>query len=320
MIQERLVEDVVRAWGLEVARIREDIPIAGSPDRCEFRTAIEDREGNLFVLERVRAAEADRKKRIARTLSYLEGKGLSRIRPYLKSGGDEYLIFRANAPWLLSPYIEGVPLPRPEYAFEGWRGPALADFLTDLWDRARVVPFFENEPAFSIVAFIRHFTRIIEHREPHLSLRVRPALIHLEQGFSSAHGRLPVRLGHGDYHPLNVVWSETEVRAVIDWEFLGPKPEIYDAAMMVGCLGMEDPRSLTGELVIGFIDRLKASGPLAKPSWAHFFDFVLALRFAWLADWLKRADAEMVELEATYIALLLDNRKAFLRSWEVGPA
>jgi homoserine kinase type II len=317
MIRERVLEDVLRAWGLELGRVREDVPIAGSPDRCEFRTVVEDAGAKLFILESVRAADVERKKGIARTLASLAGRGLSAVRPYVPTGEDEYLAFRNSAFWLLSPYIEGVPLARPEYAFEDWRGPALAGFLTDLRDRARGVQLFESAPSFSIVPFIRDLARTVERREPLLYLRVRPALVHLEQDFMAAHDRFPVRFCHGDYHPLNVIWSEKGIRAVIDWEFLGFRPELFDAAMMIGCLGMEDPQSLTGDLVLSFIERLKASGAAAAPSWAHLFDLVLALRFAWLADWLKRSDAEMIELEAVYIKLLLDNRGVFARSWEV---
>ena len=317
MIGERIVKDVLRCWGIGLGRVREDIPIVGSPDRCEFRTVVEDEDQNLFVLENIGAGSAAHKQKIARTLAFLAEKGLSRVRPYLPVGNDEYLAFKGGAYWQLSPYVEGVPLPRPEYAFEGWRGPVLADFLTDLWGRARDLPLFENSPPFSIVTFIRDFTRTVERREPLLYLRIRPALVFLEQGFMEAHDGLPVRFCHGDYHPLNVIWSEAGLRAVIDWEFLGPKPELYDAAMMIGCLGMEDPRSLTGGLVFEFIGRLKASGLASKAGWTHLFDLVLALRFAWLADWLKRSDAEMIELEAVYIGLLLENRGVLARSWEV---
>ena len=317
MIRDRLVEDVLKAWGIGFGRVREDIPIAGSPDRCEFRAVVEDESSNLFVLENIRAASVDHKRKIARTLAFLAGRGLSHVRTYLPSGEDEFIAFKDNAYWQLSPYVEGLPLRRPGYAFEGWRGPVLAGFLTDLWDRSQDVPHFERTSPFSIVTFIRDFTRTLERREPLLYLRIRPALVHLEQGFMSAHDRLPVRFSHGDYHPLNIIWSETGVRAVIDWEFLGYKPELYDAAMMIGCLGMEDPQCLTGDLVFRFVKSLKGSGRVATASWAHLFDLVLALRFAWLADWLKRSDAEMIELEAVYIGLLLDNRGIFARSWEV---
>ncbi len=87
--------------------------------------------------------------------------------------------------------------------------------------------------------------------------------------------------------------------------------------MMIGCLGMEKPQSLTGDLVFEFVKHLKESGLIAEKSWASLFEFVLALRFAWLSDWLKRSDLEMIDLEAVYIQLLLDNREIFIRSWGI---
>ncbi len=57
-------------------------------------------------------------------------------------------------------------------------------------------------------------------------------------------GENSISFCHGDLHPLNVIWGEKSIRAVIDWEFSGIKPEIYDLANMLGCLGMEDPANL----------------------------------------------------------------------------
>jgi homoserine kinase type II len=154
-------------------------------------------------------------------------------------------------------------------------------------------------------------------REPGLYGRVRPAVDFLEKNFVNLHDDIPIRFCHGDYHPLNIIWSTDGINAVIDWEFLGYKPEIYDIAMMIGCLGMEKPQSLTGDLVFAFVKRLKRSGLLAKETWSCLFAFVLALRFAWLSDWLKRSDQEMIDLEIVYIQLLLDNRRIFTRSWDI---
>jgi homoserine kinase type II len=126
---------------------------------------------------------------------------------------------------------------------------------------------------------------------------------------------LPRAFSHGDFHPLNVIWSATGIEALVDWEFCGFRPEMYDAALLVGCIGMEDPRSLSGELVKNLIGGLRAWAGYSEASWAAFFELVLAVRFAWLADWLRRDDREMIDLEAVYIVLLLDNREALLKAW-----
>jgi homoserine kinase type II len=317
MIRDQVVEEVLKSWGIQLKKIREDILIAGSPDRCLFRAVIEDREGLFYILESLDPEFVPHKKMIAQTVAYLAKNGLAEVHSYLPHGKDEYVATWHNHHWQVSPYVDGVPLVRPEYAFEGWRGPVLAGFLTDLWRKSGDVHLFDQSQPFSIISFNRDFLAKIESREPELFERIRPAVDFLEQEFVSAQDDLPVRFCHGDYHPLNIIWSASGINAVIDWEFLGFKPEIYDVAMMIGCLGMEKPQSLTGDLVCAFVKSLKESGLIAEESWSCLFPFVLALRFAWLSDWLKRSDFEMIDLEAVYIRLLLDNREIFIRSWEL---
>jgi homoserine kinase type II len=43
---------------------------------------------------------------------------------------------------------------------------------------------------------------------------------------------------------------------------------------------------------------------------------VIATRFAWLSDWLRRRDKEMIELEATYIYLLIQSRLDLSNFWK----
>lgn len=95
------------------------------------------------------------------------------------------------------------------------------------------------------------------------------------------------------------------------------KPEMYDAALLVGCLGMEHPRFLNGDFVLGLLGFLKKNAPYSPESWAVFFDLVLSLRFAWLSDWFRRSDPEMIELETVYLGLLLENRDFFIRNWRL---
>jgi homoserine kinase type II len=42
---------------------------------------------------------------------------------------------------------------------------------------------------------------------------------------------------------------------------------------------------------------------------------VLGLRLAWLSDWLRRDDRDMVELEEVYVGLLMENREELERPW-----
>ena len=144
---------------------------------------------------------------------------------------------------------------------------------------------------------------------------VEPAYRRLEERFFSVHDGLALAFCHGDPHPLNVIWGRDGIRGVIDWEFSGHKPEVYDAALLAGCIGMEDPESLAGPMALEFLDELKAAAAIGRAGWAVFPEFVLSLRFAWLSDWLRKRDAEMVELETDYIRLLLKHLEDLRQAW-----
>ena len=50
-------------------------------------------------------------------------------------------------------------------------------------------------------------------------------------------------------------------------------------------------------------------------SWRALPAYVLALRFAWLSEWLRVRDHEMVALECDYLELLLARQQELLAAW-----
>jgi len=131
------------------------------------------------------------------------------------------------------------------------------------------------------------------------------------------HDTLPVAFCHGDYHPLNIIWQGDAIAAVIDWEFCGIKAEIYDAANLIGCIGMEHPSGLTDKLSIAFITHMREMSSISDRSWSLFPEFVIALRCAWLAEWLRTKDGEMIDLEETYMNLLIEHIDRLRGAWEL---
>lgn len=121
----------------------------------------------------------------------------------------------------------------------------------------------------------------------------------------------------GDLHPLNAIWNGDKIGAVIDWEFTGIKPDIYDAANLVGCAGIEDPNGLGMPMVMSFINRVKANKLYSDQGWQLFPEYMLALRFAWLSEWLRKKDMEMIEMEQAYMRLLMDNMDVLRVGWEM---
>jgi homoserine kinase type II len=300
--------------GLQFARPRPDLPIAGSPERCLDRLAAESGDGRLWIVEKHPPDMAERKQRIAEAAEFLAGR-LPEIEPWLAFAPGRFVDLRPDGAWQVSPYAPGAALDRPAYAFEAWRGEALADLLIRFRAAAAGMPGRESAPPFPLAGFVRDlFGKIRDRRRP-LFERLYPVLLRLERELFPVLDLVPAAFCHGDFHPLNVVWSGTGINALIDLEFCGFRPETYDAAMLTGCLGMEDPRSLRGDLVRKLLARLKAGAGFAEAGWATFPDLVIALRFAWLSDWLRRDDREMIDLEAVYITLLTADREALAKAW-----
>jgi homoserine kinase type II len=315
MYTDERISEIVSSWNLKYRNFRSDLDIAGSPERTLYRAVIEDEDQGLWVLEAIFPDSSKHKLLISNTLAYLRGEGIETIHPYLSNDGNTSLIRYENEHWQIRPYVEGSPLPRPSYVLDGWRGRLCAEFLLDLRDKARDIPFFDQERPFSMTRFIDEMSDTMERYNPETRKGLRKAFDFVEQEFVGVHDTFPVVFCHGDFHPLNVIWSEDNIKSVIDWEFLGPKPEVYDIATLIGCVGFEEPAGLTKGLVTELISRMKKADVLSNLSWEYLAEWVVAIRFAWLSDWLRRRDREMVGLEVAYINLLVDNRRNLKNAW-----
>ncbi|MBU0545024.1 MAG: phosphotransferase [Proteobacteria bacterium] len=304
-------------WDLQVKNIRRDIIIPGSPERCELRFVIECNNNRLYLLENVFAADVDHKSKIIACLDFLFRKGLTEITPYLCSKRNEYMVSCDDRLWQLVPFVSGENLVRPEYVFDKWRGKVMAKFLIELRNKSVDFPSFISRAPFSITDYICKLISQIKTNEPAVLNTIGSVIRFLEKRFMKVHGKLPVAFCHGDFHPLNIIWSKDSIRAVIDWEFLGIKPEIYDAANLIGCIGIEDPQGLLGDLAKDFIGNLKKAELISEISWEAFIEFVIAVRFAWLSEWLRHKDREMIELETVYMNLLADNSNMLKNVWGI---
>ncbi len=304
-------------WGLEVRAIRKDIEISGSPERCDFRCAIESADGNLYVIESLIEEYVSHKLKIISNLNYLNKQGLKGINPYIPSKDTAYIVKNNKRFWQISRFVDGIDLQRPEYVFDQWRGNVLADYLIDLREKSENLPGFDGKASFSIINFIKTLYDQIKIFQPELEKKILPMDVFFEKHFIPSHDSLPACYCHGDFHALNVIWSKNSINAVIDWEFSGIKPEIYDMANMIGCIGIENPEALAGPLVTDFIHRLKNSAIISDHSWKVLLEYIVALRFAWLSEWLRHKDHEMIELEMVYMKLLIDNADDLKHVWAI---
>ena len=213
------------------------------------------------------------------------------------------------------PFAPGVTLDREKYMYEKWRGPVLANFLIKLRRKSLDLPFLDPSKAFSLKDYVYKLIREINLYNKDINNDIKDVADFLEKDFMSVYEKLPVAFCHGDYHPMNIIWSADDIKCVIDWEFSGYKSEIYDAANLIGCVGVEDPQSLTGDLIKSFIADMKRSEIISKISWKYLVEFIIALRFAWLSEWLRRKDTEMIRLELDYMRLLIENKSSLQKTW-----
>ncbi|MGA2781520.1 MAG: GIY-YIG nuclease family protein [Smithella sp.] len=315
LFSRETLKAVAELWQVCLKKLHNNIHVQGSPERSVFRVALEDNCGSFFVLEQLPAKDFEHKRQIAATLDFLAKKNLSRIQPYLAGEKGEFIIKYKNNFWQMIPFVRGVPLDRQKYMYEKWRGPVLADFLIELRRKSRSLPFFDSREVFSLKDYVHKLIREINLYNKDIKAEIKNIESFLEKDFMSAYEKLPVAFCHGDYHPLNIIWSANDIKCVIDWEFSGYKREIYDAANLIGCVGVEDPQGLTGDLVKSFIADMKSAKIISKISWRYLVEFIVALRFAWLSEWLHRCDTEMIRLELDYMRLLIDNKNSLQKAW-----
>jgi homoserine kinase type II len=313
MLTIEALNPVVRHWGLTVIKIRDDLSIDGSPERCLSRIVMEDDRGRLFILEDISPQNLARKEEIAETLSGLSHQGLTAVHPCLLNASKSYITRHENLFLIVRPYIKGVPLARPEYVYDGWRGRAMAEFLVALKEKSPGMTAGCGAKLFSIMAFIFDLAKRMGKHNKELISDITPVIRFLEMNFFTIHDRLPVGFCHGDYHPLNIIWSEDAILSVIDWEFSGLKPEIYDMAILIGCIGMEDPAALRGPFIKELLRGLE--NVYSQSSLQYLLEFVIAVRFAWLSEWLRNADRDMITLEIDYMTLLIQERPFLKDAW-----
>ncbi len=312
-----MLQTICSNWDIIYQTQRPDILIAGSPDRTEYRVVVQDVHERLYVLEKINPDNYKVKENITKALSFLYKKNLSFVQPYLKTSSGDSLISHNDEYWQLIPFINGVELDRPKYLKDACRGQALAEFMIDLDEKSTGIEEVVDLDYFSIIEFIDDFKIKLEKNNPKIFNHLKELFDYLDSEFVYQHQELSQGFCHGDIHPLNIIWGKNEIRSVIDWEFHGRKPQLYDLANLIGCLGMEAPDGLLSTMILQMFRVLKDRDYIEPLGNKVLLDFVLAIRFAWLSDWLRRKDNDMINLEIAYMFLLFDNRKTITSRWNL---
>ncbi|CCH48939.1 phosphotransferase enzyme family protein [Pseudodesulfovibrio piezophilus] len=307
--------DIFPLWGLKPGRLRSDIALPGSPERCASRQAVEDDQGRVWVLECLRPAQLEQRERIGQALAQLEGMGLP-VLAYKRGLGDHFVLQHADAHWQLSRFVPGDPLPQPDFVDDAERGRHLGDFVAGLNRVGGLVRTFDAEPAFILEEYINDLMTVMKSRQPDIHAALLPVLGSLVPLFEAWHD-LPTALCQGDFHPLNILWHGRSVGAVMDWEFMGIRPALFDVANCLGCVGIEEPHALVTGLAPALLTTLRNSDALDAAGFHVLPEMILGMRFAWMSEWLRKNDHEMVALEMKYMHLLSRSIDTLLPAWKI---
>ncbi len=329
-------------FGLAPSRLAPEHPLPGSPERCIERFAVEDEAGRVWMLERIPAAQARRREELGALLAALARHAeLAELIPAYRpvtdfaqadagprfvlpwhgagSAGGEPFAGPCAGHWQISPFVAGAPLPRPDYLDHDWRGEAVARAMLALQRAGETLPHVPQPPQPSLADFRDCLFAAVGRCAPELLPRLAPVQEALAE-LANVQQAVPSVLAHGDLHPLNVIWADDParpLRGLIDWEFAGARPRLYDAANCVGCAGFEHPSGLARGFVMGLVRTLREGG-LPGPELGLLPLFVITTRLGWLSEWLRKKDADMLDMELDYLDILLEERENLAALWGEG--
>jgi homoserine kinase type II len=293
---------VLSLWDRKLLEILDDSEIQGSPERSLSRTLVRDSGRELFVLEAIEPCQAERKRAIAARMEVLAARGLP-VAPPLRGADCEHVQNYDGRAWQLTPFLPGVPLDRGRFWREAWRGEALARFVAELPVAGQDLS--GDATPFELAGYVERIGCEAQAHDPDVHKPLEQVFAYLDEHLAPTLAMLPMGFAHGDPHPMNVIWAEDHIRAVIDWEFCGPKPWLYDAALVLGCVGSESTEARKGPFAKAFVSTLEGLGLLPPGQKAVLPVLTLALRVPWMAEWLRRRDREMIDFERFYMSILL---------------
>lgn len=308
------MKKLFQKYSLSFERQRPDIEIPGSPERCLARFVAEDSNGTLWLVEKLKANQADWRNTVGLLLADLHTQDVPHVHSPALTPTGQTVVTRDGSPYQLTPFIIGTDLPRPEYCGDKARGIAIGNFINKLQAAGRRFSIPKKSTA-PLPEYVSEIVRTISIRRSDIAQQLDQILPHL-QTFFAQYDAIPRALAHGDCHPLNIIWHDTEIAGVIDWEFTGEKIVLYDAANCIGCVGIEHPNWLINGLVPELVTTMYANNETFAANIHHLMPTVLCLRFAWLSEWLRKNDTEMQELELDYMRLLIRSKEEIEKFWK----
>ena len=215
-------EDIAAVAGLAGDRrssgVRPDLPHRREARRgCLERTVAEDARGPVVGRREARHPDGGRaRRRSPRPLAILAGR-LPEVKPWLAFAPGRFVAEREGGAWQVSPFVAG-DTPRPaRFAFEGLAGRGPGRPSRPPSEAARHMPGRDAAAAFSLTGFVRDLLGKTERPGTPASstASIRPSSSS-SATCSRSSALVPAAFSHGDFHPLNMIWSPTGIDALID--------------------------------------------------------------------------------------------------------
>jgi len=299
------IRELFAHWQLRFEQIREDLTPSGSPNRTVRRfTAAAN--GKLYIAEGFDPRKKAHQQTINNTLEYLAGKAaVNWAVPYLRTSEGNHGVFADNCFWQLRPWIEADPLPRSSLGENTGYASMWCNILLDLKNASANSGFpHQLSTPFRFRNYLPTLSAFAARKMPQISTELN-RLISALKPFLDIEDSLPLAFAHGDFHPGNILISGDRVQSVIDWEFCGMKCAGYDLALLMGCLGADDPGWLDGAAFDFLLRFLKKHNYLPQEMWHRMPELIAAVRLGWLGEWIDLGDQKLAVSELEYIRFLL---------------
>ncbi len=288
---------VLTHWNLVATAIRGSSLIQGSPERSLRRTVISTDSGS-YILEQIDPNKAAFRETVANLLASLSSN--VPVIPYSFAADTKAVQKEADSFWMVHPFVFHTELNRETF----WESEELGRTVGNLLVSLAQLPTTDSLPRYSPKSYFEKLILSIGKTRIDVRKAIVPILGYLKSTILPEIESLPLAFSHGDAHPLNMLWNENKLLALIDWEFCGIRPRIYDTALVIGCVATESPQAIDAGFVKAIIDSTKRIFTVQEQN--LLAPMIVLNRFNWLSEWLRRHDEEMIRFEIEYMKSLIN--------------
>ena len=299
-------EKIISFWDINFAASGDKSLITGSPNRTETRFLFRDSSNVFYIAEGYNINKKNAQIRQNTLLEFLKDNHLGGIAPFYRTRTGEHGVQYENLFWQIRPYIPAEKVDRAELGSNENYGILWGNFLLQLKNLIAAgdpPPPMPNAP-FYMANFLPRIMRFAAIKMPAITGKLRE-FEKILTPFFKWERTAGSMFAHGDFHPGNILTAGNKIQVVIDWEFAGLKFPGYDMALLIGCLGMDDPANFSSPAVIALQNTLYKNGYLPSSAWDLLPMLIAATRLGWLGEWLNLGEESLIYQELELLSILL---------------